>query len=39
MSPKIEPSMVFGAVLYGAKAVLAGRAHDVVDLLESNFLK
>jgi len=25
--------------LYGAKAVLSGRAHDVIDMLESNFLK
>jgi pyruvate dehydrogenase (quinone) len=39
MPPKIEPGMVLGTVLYGAKAVLSGRAHDVVDLIESNFLK
>ncbi len=39
MPPHIEPSMVFGTVLYGAKAVLSGRAHDVVDLIDSNFLK
>ena len=39
MPPKIEPSMVFGTVLYGVKAVLGGRTGDVVDLLESNFLK
>jgi len=39
MPPKIEPGMVLGTVLYGAKAVLSGRAHDVIDMLESNFLK
>lgn len=39
MPPHIEPSMVFGTVLYGAKAVLSGRVGDVVDLVESNFLK
>jgi pyruvate dehydrogenase (quinone) len=39
MPPHIEPSMVFGTILYGAKAVLSGRAKDVVDLVESNFLK
>jgi pyruvate dehydrogenase (quinone) len=39
MPPRIEPGMVFGTVLYGAKAVLSGRAHDVIDMLESNFLK
>jgi pyruvate dehydrogenase (quinone) len=39
MPPHIEPGMVLGTLLYGAKAVLSGRARDVVDLLESNFLK
>jgi len=39
MPPRIEPGMVLGTVLYGAKAVLSGRAHDVIDMLESNFLK
>ncbi|WP_158755974.1 thiamine pyrophosphate-dependent enzyme [Dyella sp. S184] len=39
MPPRIEPGMVLGTVLYGAKAVLSGRAHDVIDLIESNFLK
>jgi pyruvate dehydrogenase (quinone) len=39
MPPHIEPGMVLGTMLYGAKAVLSGRAHDVVDMLESNFLK
>ena len=39
MPPRIEPGMVLGTVLYGAKAVLSGRAHDVIDMIESNFLK
>jgi pyruvate dehydrogenase (quinone) len=39
MPPHIEPRVVFGAVLYWAKAVLSGRAKDVVDLVETNFLK
>ncbi len=32
MPPKIEASQVLGTMLYSAKAVLAGRADDVVDL-------
>jgi pyruvate dehydrogenase (quinone) len=39
MPPKIEVSQVAGTALYSAKAVLAGRARDVVDLVASNFLE
>jgi pyruvate dehydrogenase (quinone) len=39
MPPHIEPGVVFGAALYGAKAVLSGRAKDLVNLVETNFLK
>jgi len=39
MPPQVEPSMVLGTMLYGVKAVLSGRAGDVVDMLESNFIK
>lgn len=39
MPPQIQPGMVLGTMLYGVKAVLSGRANDVVDLLESNFIK
>jgi pyruvate dehydrogenase (quinone) len=37
MPPQVEASQVLGMALYSAKAVLAGRAGEVVDLLESNF--
>jgi len=39
MPPHIEADMVLGTMLYGAKAVLGGHAHDVVDMIESNFLR
>lgn len=39
MPPHIEPGMVLGTMLYGAKAVLDGRTHDVVDMIGSNFLR
>ncbi|WP_458070851.1 thiamine pyrophosphate-dependent enzyme [Rhodanobacter sp. BL-MT-08] len=39
MPPHIEPAMVMGTVLYGAKAVLGGHTRDLIDMLESNFLK
>jgi pyruvate dehydrogenase (quinone) len=39
MPAEIEVAQVAGTALYAAKAVLAGRTRDVVDLLESNFLK
>jgi pyruvate dehydrogenase (quinone) len=34
MPPKIELSQVFGTALYSAKAVLAGRAGDAVELIK-----
>ena len=34
MPPKIEASQVLGTMLYSAKAILAGRAGDVVDLVK-----
>lgn len=39
MPPHIEPAMVVGTVIYGAKAILDGRIQDVADLLSSNFLR
>jgi pyruvate dehydrogenase (quinone) len=38
MPPKIEASQVFGTALYGAKAVLGGKARDVVSLIKENLL-
>ena len=38
MPPKIAASQVFGTALYGAKAVLGGRAKDVVSLIKENLL-
>jgi pyruvate dehydrogenase (quinone) len=38
MPPKIAASQVFGTALYGAKAVLGGRARDVVSLIKENLL-
>ncbi len=37
MPPHVEASQVFGMALYSAKAVLGGRAGEVVDLLEKNY--
>ncbi|MGC1548344.1 MAG: thiamine pyrophosphate-dependent enzyme [Rhodanobacter sp.] len=37
MPPKIEPGQVLHTALYSAKAVLAGRGRDVVELIRSNF--
>jgi len=34
MPPKIESSQVLGTMLYSAKAILAGRAGDVIDLVK-----
>lgn len=39
MPPQVEPGMVLGTMLYGVKAVLDGRGSEVVELLESNFIK
>ena len=39
MPPEIEASQVLGTALYSAKAVMAGRAGDVMQLLETNFLE
>lgn len=39
MPPTIEASQAFGMALYSAKAVLGGRAGDVVELLKDNFIK
>ena len=39
MPPKIEVSQVAGTALFGAKAVIDGRAREVVDLLRNNFLR
>jgi pyruvate dehydrogenase (quinone) len=36
MPPHIEPAPVFGMALYSAKAVLAGRAGDVWELVTEN---
>ena len=39
MPPHVEVAQVAGTALYSAKAILAGRARDVAQLLESNFVK
>jgi pyruvate dehydrogenase (quinone) len=39
MPPKIELAQVAGTTLYSVKAILGGRARDVIDLVESNFVK
>jgi pyruvate dehydrogenase (quinone) len=39
MPAEVEFAQVAGTALYAAKAVLAGRTRDVVDLIESNFLE
>ncbi|MBS0380945.1 MAG: ubiquinone-dependent pyruvate dehydrogenase [Proteobacteria bacterium] len=36
MPPKIEPAMALGTVIYGAKAIMEGRAREVVEMLDSN---
>jgi len=36
MPPKVELAPVFGMALYSAKAVLAGRAGDVWELVSDN---
>ena len=38
MPPEVSASQVLGTALYSAKAILAGRAGDVVDLVESNLV-
>ncbi len=39
MPPAVDKTQVFSTALYGAKAVLSGRASDVVDLVASNFVE
>lgn len=39
MPPHVEAEQVYGAALYSARAVLAGRSGDVAALIEHNFLK
>jgi pyruvate dehydrogenase (quinone) len=39
MPPQVEASQVFGMALYSVKAVLGGRAGEVVELLKSNFME
>jgi len=38
MPPFIEPKAVMGMALYSARAVLAGRGGDVLELIKENFL-
>jgi pyruvate dehydrogenase (quinone) len=38
MPPKIEVAQAFGTALYGAKAVLGGKAKDVFGLIKENLL-
>jgi pyruvate dehydrogenase (quinone) len=38
MPPKIDMAQLFGTALYSAKAVLAGRAGDVWELVSDNFI-
>ncbi|MCM2129475.1 thiamine pyrophosphate-dependent enzyme [Larsenimonas rhizosphaerae] len=39
MPPKVEPGQVASTALYSTKAILNGRMDDVLDLVNSNFLK
>lgn len=39
MPPHIEIGMALGTMLYGAKAILGGHGRDVVDMIESNFVR
>jgi pyruvate dehydrogenase (quinone) len=39
MPPQVEAAQVLGTALYSVKAILAGRAGDVVDLVETNFIE
>jgi pyruvate dehydrogenase (quinone) len=39
MPPHTEVGQVAGMALYSVKAILTGRGRDVVDMLESNFVK
>jgi pyruvate dehydrogenase (quinone) len=39
MPPHVEAEQVYGAALYSARAVLAGRGGEVAALIEHNFLK
>lgn len=39
MPPEVKVSQVASTALFGLKAVLSGRAGEVVDLLKNNFLK
>jgi pyruvate dehydrogenase (quinone) len=39
MPPTVDKAQVFSTALYGAKAILSGRAGDVVELVESNFVR
>ncbi len=36
MPPKIESAMAVGSVIYGAKAIMDGRARDVVEMVDTN---
>jgi pyruvate dehydrogenase (quinone) len=38
MPPYIEATAVMGMALYSAKAVLAGRGGDVLEMINENFL-
>lgn len=39
MPPKIEPTYVYSTALSSLKSIVHGRASDVVELLENNFLR
>jgi pyruvate dehydrogenase (quinone) len=38
MPPQVEASQVLGTALYSVKAILGGRAADVIDLVQTNFI-
>lgn len=38
MPPHIEASQVFGTALYGAKAIIGGKAKDVIGMIKENLL-
>ena len=39
MPPKVEPGQVASTALFGVKAVINGRANELIALLRDNFLR
>jgi pyruvate dehydrogenase (quinone) len=39
MPPKIVPAMMFGTALYSFKAILNGRADDLIEAVKDNLIE